>query len=959
MNSTLRFTDPGSEAKGLVGGKGANLGLCAKQGFPVPPGFTVTTDAYAEFLTATGLQTTIERLLGGVDYADVPDLERRAAEIRAAVVGTALPEKLAAAITDGYGALGIDPFVAVRSSGTAEDLAEASFAGLHDTFLHVRGREAVVDAVRRCWASLWTARAATYREKQGLNDIAAIRMAVVVQVMIDAEVSGVMFTANPITTATDELVINASWGLGEAVVQGFVTPDEYVVKAHRPVAIGFDQRPTPANSQITLKIKQTTVGSKEQRMVRDPGSGYGTVTQPVPESEQTRLTLSEAQAVELAGLGRRVQAFYEDMPQDIEWAFVDGEFYLLQSRPVTGVDFDWAADMETFQWAPDDENALWTGRFSELLTGAKSPLYYHWVSDADSAGYYAIGNTLGIPELMGPAYTSGGLDVNRPARHQIHKYRRGEVYLNTEFEKLMTSKTFLPWLRTPDISQWLSPEQAEEVHATPFSYTDFVKCFARLQLVQPESSLFGVLDRTQEFIDTAGDTAKPGELPDFATLSDAELKANLNKQWLVPAIYTAYSMILWFIYTPQMFSLFGRLINEWYTGDNKNAFAELCQGVDVRSKTLEENFGLFELAGMIRESTELSALFEEHKDGDFFGALEGSEDGRRFLEQYREFVRVHGHRGHEDRDFGYPRRFEDPTIDIRSFQLMLTRDHPESPYEIEKQLTARREATFEDVMQNVRRSGLTGILKAEAIRLVYTWVQRFLAIRDDERWAYEQSSMCAKLYCREIGRRCTERGILEDPEDFLMFTKDELFDMLDGRAGMKLARAKAAARRRDYNRALERTYEFPFYLRDGKEVTMTAIDGDSGLVGTGWTSGTVTATARVVNRLSEIGRVKQGDILVCQSTDPGWTPVFMLLSGIVIETGGVLAHAVCLSREYGLPAVQLPSARKQIPDGATITINGSTGEIVTAEEHDSGCSGADAEIGDPTAGAETQQVFVG
>ena len=952
MDLTLRFTDPGSDAKALVGGKGANLGLCAQQGFPVPPGFTVTTDAYAEFTNATGLQTTVERLLGDADYADVNDLERRTAQIREVIVGAQLPEALATAISEGYAELGGNPFVAVRSSGTAEDLAEASFAGLHDTFLHIRGRNGVVDAVRRCWASLWTARATAYREKHGLNDIAAIRMAVVVQVMVDAEVSGVMFTANPITTATDELVINASWGLGEAVVQGLVTPDEYVVKVRRPCAIGFDRRPTPASSEITLNVKHTTVGSKESRMVRDPDSGYGTVIQQVPEAEQIQLTLSEAQVLELAGLGRKVQAFYEEMPQDIEWASADGEFYLLQARPVTGVDFDWAADMETFQWAPDDENALWTGRFSELLTGAKSPLYYHWVSDADSAGYYAIGNTLGIPDLMGPAYTSGGLDVNRPARQQIHKYRRGEVYLNTEFEKLMTSKTFLPWLRTPDISQWLSPEQAEEVHATPFSYKDFVKCFARLQLVQPESSLFGVLDRTQEFIDTAGDTAKPGELPDFATLSDEQLKANLNEQWLVPAIYTAYSMILWFIYTPQMFSLFGRLINEWYTGDNKNAFAELCQGVDVRSKTLEENFGLFELAEMIRESAELSALFEEHKAGDFFAALEGSEEGRKFLERYRQFVRVHGHRGHEDRDFGYPRRFEDPTIDIRSFQLMLTRDNPESPYEIEKQLTARREAVFEDVMQNVRRSGLTGILKAEAIRLVYTWVQRFLAIRDDERWAYEQSSMCAKLYCREIGRRCAERGILEDPEDFLMFTKDELFDMLDGRAGVKLARAKALARRSDYNRALERTHEFPFYLRDGKEVAMTAGDSDAGLVGTGWTSGTITATARVVNRLSEIDRVKQGDILVCQSTDPGWTPVFMLLSGIVIETGGVLAHAVCLSREYGLPAVQLPGARKQIPDGATITINGSTGEIVIASGLPSGSGDKPVSPGQRTAAVE-------
>jgi pyruvate,water dikinase len=942
MTVIRRFDDPPGD-KESVGGKGANLGLCTQRGLPVPPGFTVTTAAYRAFVEETGLDRMIEGTLGGLDYDDASVLEARTAEVREAIAATALPDALSAEIQAGYAALDDHPYVAVRSSGTAEDLAQASFAGLHDTFLHVRGGDRVVEAVRRCWASLWTARATGYRHKHGLDDLATVRMAVAVQVMIDAEASGVMFTANPITTATDELVINSSWGLGEAVVQGLVTPDEYVVKAHRPPAVGFDRRLTPADATITLKVKHATVGSKEQRMMRDPQTGHGTVTEPVPESEQTQPTLSEDQVVELAALGRRVQAFYDDMPQDIEWALAGGEFYLLQSRPITGVDFDWAADMETFQWALDDENALWTGRFSELLTGAKSPLYYHWVSDADSAGYYAIGNTLGIPELMGPAFTSGGLDVNRPARHQIHKYRRGEVYLNTEFEKLMTTKTFVPWLRTPEISQWLSPEQAEEVLATPFSYKDFATSFARLQLTQPESGLFAVLDRVQEFIDSAVEESKPAELPDFATLSDQDLKQLLNQQWLVPAKYTAYSMILWFIYTPQMFPLFGRLISQWYTGDNDNAFAELCQGVDVRSKTLEENFGLFELAEEIRGSKDLSTLFEQHKDGDFFGALKRCADGSKFLEHYREFVRVHGHRGHEDRDFGYPRRFEDPSIDIRSFALMLARDNPVSPYVIEQQLTARREAAFADVMANVRRGGLTGILKAEAIKVVYTWVQRFLAIRDDERWAYEQSSLCAKLYCREIGRRCTERGILEDPEDFLMFTKDELFDMLDGRVGRKLTRAKAAARRRDYNRALQRTYEFPFYLRDGKEVAVATTAGDGGLVGTGWTSGTVTATARVVNRLSEIDRVKQGEILVCQSTDPGWTPVFMLLSGIVIETGGVLAHAVCLSREYGLPAVQLSGARKMIPDGARVTINGSTGEVILAEPQQGRSDGDDAQ----------------
>jgi rifampicin phosphotransferase len=946
MSMTVRFDEAGSDEKARVGGKGVNLGICAQQGFPVPAGFTVTTEAYAAFIAETGLQAAIAGALDGADYDDASELEARTARIRAAISETAMPQALAAEIADGYGTLGADTHLAVRSSGTAEDLAEASFAGLHDTFLNVHGVDAVRDAVRGCWASLWTARAVAYRQKQGLNDIAQVRMAVVVQTMVEPEVSGVMFTGNPITTAADEVVINASWGLGESVVQGAVTPDEFVVKAVRPVAVGFECfENCVRRGPVTLVVKSRTTGSKETRMVRDPQTAQGSITADVPAEERGRLTMTDAQVLELADLGRRVQAFYEEMPQDIEWALLDGSFYLLQARPITGVAFDWAADMDSFQWAPDDDEALWSGQFATLLTGAKSPLYYHWVSDADSAGYYAMGNALGIPELSGPSYyTNHDADLKRTARHQIHKYFRGEVYLNGEVEKIIAQSTFLPQLRSPDITPFLPPDYAAEVSAASFNYVDFVRAFAQLTLVAPDSGLFRVLDRVQEFVDvdTAGAFSDPDALPAFDSLSDDELKRAINAQWLVPAKYTGYSMILWFVYAQQMFALFARMIGTWYTGTNEHAFAEMCQGVNNRSRTLQENLGLYDLAEEIRASRELTELFEGHQDGDFFGALEGNEAGRAFLEHYREFVSVHGHRGHEDRDFGYPRRYEDPSIDIRSFKVLLSRDHPESPYELEQKLTARREAAFEDVMANVRRGGLTGTLKAEAIKTVYTWVQQFLAIRDDERWAYERSSFCAKLFCREIGRRLVDRGILEDQEDFLMFTKDELYDLLDNNMGVKLARAKATHRRIDYNRSLQRTHEFPMFIRDGREVAHLTGDTDGGLIGTGWTSGTVTATARVVNRLGEIGRVRQGEILVCQSTDPGWTPVFMLLSGIVIETGGVLAHAVCLSREYGLPAVQLPGARKLIPDGATITINGSTGEIVIVDTEEATAEAAHA-----------------
>ncbi|WP_293049037.1 PEP/pyruvate-binding domain-containing protein [Mycobacterium sp.] len=950
MSTVLRFDEPGADSKALVGGKGANLGRCAAAGFPVPPGFNVTTGAYSAFIHANGLDQVVTEALDGLDFADSELVEQRVAAIRGAITGAALPDQLASEITRYYTELGDEPLVAVRSSGTAEDLAEASFAGQHDTYLHIRGAAGVLDAVRQCWASLWSARATVYRHQNGLHDPAEIRMAVVVQTMIEPTASGVMFTANPSTANTDEAVINANWGLGETVVQGIVTPDEYVVRRRRTPPVGIDQRLARVD-EGRLEVKACSIGTKEERIVLDPDRGRGTVTQPVPEAEQSVPTLTDEQAVHLAQLGRRVQAFYDDMPQDIEWALAQDDFWLLQSRPITGVDFDWGADLESFQWAVDDERWLWSDGFAKMLvTGSKSALYAQFVTEVDTVGYYSIGNRLGIAELMGPAYTNDGADLHRTPQLQVHKYHRGELYHNTDFEKILHERAFVPVLRSPEISPFIAPEQAQETHQTPFDYDEFSRMIGRVTRNGDTPGRIG--DKIQEFIDTAAAKSYISELPARASLSDDELKRRITEQWHNVSRYTSDSFLYWLVYGPQLMALWGRVIHEWYDGDNTNAFAELLQGVTHRTKTLDENLALFELAMQIRESETLSKLFAAHPGAEFFTAIAGADDGDAFLKVYDEFVAVYPHRGQEDRDFAYPRRYEDASVDYRVFEMHLNEVDPVSPLDREDEVRARRDAVYEEVIANIMRDQHNGAMKAHIFRYLYDFAHRYMAQRDDERWAYEHFTLCIKIYGREIGRRCVERGILDHEDDFLMLCRDELFDALDGVSNPKLVRAKVAGRRRDHDRSLHEDHEFPAYLRDGREAVVGE-DADVGLHGTGWTSGTVTATARVVWRLAEVGRVKRGEILVCHHTDPGWTAVFSIISGIVTETGGVLSHATCLSREYGLPSVQLTKARKLIPDGATITINGGTGEVTIVEESE---HPAGAETNNVVTGSEAQLV---
>ncbi|RLF80987.1 phosphoenolpyruvate synthase [Thermococci archaeon] len=316
----------------LVGGKGANLGEMTNAGIPVPPGFCVTAEAYKYFVEnvrvedGRTLQEWIMDLISKTNVDDSKQLQENTAKIREKIISMEMPEEIAKEIEQAYKELsqrfGKDEvYVAVRSSATAEDLPEASFAGQQETYLDVLGVDDVKDKVKRCWASLWTARATFYRAKQGF-DHSRVYLSAVVQKMVNSETSGVMFTANPVTNDRNEIMINASWGLGEAVVSGAVTPDEYIVE------------------KGTWKIKEKVIAKKEIMIIRNPETGKGTVKVPVAEylgpEYVEKQALTDEQIIEVAKIGAKIEEHY-GWPQDIEWAYDkdDGKLYIVQSRPVT------------------------------------------------------------------------------------------------------------------------------------------------------------------------------------------------------------------------------------------------------------------------------------------------------------------------------------------------------------------------------------------------------------------------------------------------------------------------------------------------------------------------------------------------------------------------------------------------------------------------------------------------
>ena len=323
------FEELKKEDVAIAGGKGANLGELTQAGIPVPPGFVVTAATYDKFIKETGIFDEIMGILDAIDVNNNKELQDASVKIKKIILDSYMPDDIRTTIIEAYNALcqrvgKDDAFVAIRSSATAEDLPEASFAGQQDTFLNIRGIEDVLRYVQKCWASLFESRAIFYREEHNF-DHSKVYIAVVVQEMVEAEKAGVMFTVHP-STGEEKILIEAAWGLGEAVVSGTVTPDTYWV------------------DKKTGEILESVISEKNIMFTKDPEAGK-TVKIDVPEDMKKKQVLSTEEIAELTEMGKRIHNHY-DFPQDTEWAIEDGKVYMLQSRPVTTLDMGNGAEAE-------------------------------------------------------------------------------------------------------------------------------------------------------------------------------------------------------------------------------------------------------------------------------------------------------------------------------------------------------------------------------------------------------------------------------------------------------------------------------------------------------------------------------------------------------------------------------------------------------------------------------------
>ena len=916
MNQQLRYAveigDVGADDLPLVGGKGANLGELTRAGLPVPKAFCVTTDAYRTFVEGAELAAPIAAALDGCSFEDIAELADRAARIRAMFDAATMPADIAQSIRAGFAALqadlGPDILVSVRSSATAEDLPGMSFAGQQDTYLNVRGIDSILDHVKRCWASLWTDRAISYRDRQGFRHDDVL-LAVVVQEMFPSEVAGVMFTANPVTSNPDEIFLNASWGLGEAVVSGRVNPDQYIIA--RP----------------SLDITEKLIHDKLVMTVRGD-DGQGSHEADVPADLRSRETLTDDQVRELARIGLAIEAHY-GFPQDIEWGFAGGRFALLQSREVTAADLDFGMGLEAFQdpiarAGLTDQRWVWSRGYSdEVQTGSSTPFHYSvlekrmttlklrmlWFTEVKEFLNYPVGRFEEIP---------------------MYRWYGARAYYNLAVEKERIRR-FIPPFARDDSALWPFPaNEREAVRRMPFNWINFAWIMTKLHVTNPTISLIEtphhMLENLKRWTDhTAAEWAKVDmDAMSVTEIFDYEQQARGDSQFYPNTVlpFTIYLIVL-----PATLKL---VCEKWLGDSDGRIYAALISGLST--KTGEENMAIWELAKHIRShATLVDAVLSADDVDEAMAKVSSLPEAADFMAALDQFLMIYGHRGGAERDAYHPRFRHKPSMIFNAIKPMLKLGEASSPENHERALVERMTRTRDESIARLRGK-MMGVVQAPLFAWLVDMTQQYYYYRDFERFYNDKDMARPRDFLAAIARKFIARGLLDDEMDIHFLGKEEIIDADAGRLDQRDIGHRVRSRRRVFDRY--RYKEPPKYIQGWRtfEDDQLADDG-SGLRGIAASSGTVTGRARVCRTLAEISKIEKGDILVTVATDPGWTTVFSIIGGVVVETGGVVAHAVMISREYGIPCVaNLPRCCDVIPDGATITVDGSNGRVIVHEE---------------------------
>ncbi len=868
------FHEPHAANLALVGGKGTNLGKMTAAGFPVPPGFCVTAAAYRCLVEITGLNPIIEHKINKIDFTDPRSVTGTAASIRELIRQQPIPVEIAQEIASAYAQLAQQMDVsdllpvAVRSSATAEDLPDASFAGQQDTYLNVRGHNALLEHVRHCWASLWTDRAITYRQKQGYDHL-KVYLAVVVQAMVESEAAGIAFTANPVNGSHEQCVINASWGLGEAIVSGIVSPDTFVVNKKDGRIV---------EKHIARKV----------RMVTSDRDG-GAVESETATHLRDKPALSERQVSDLTALASRVEEHY-GAPQDIEWAWYNHRWYILQSRPITTLESKPAKVAVPGRYS--------RAMFVEIFPEAISPAFLSVVSPLLAKMLDFTFQQLGMPLPQ-------DLDAIREFYNQPYF---NATYIENAFARLPAAD------RQQLAAQFINPIHNDEDRRVTFTQLKLLLRMLRFwrQFKQQLPDLLAgfradVAALDALFLDSTPDDAIIKQIQQTVFTGASRL---LNGDFLLIALAGTFNRLAI------------RILRRYYDADAPEILNNLITGV-TGNVIMETNKLLWSLAQQANNNADVrQALLASDSDSSL-SRLKETAAGERFLTELQETIAVCGHR-EMHLDILYPTWGEDPSPVLAYVRNYLDARPQQNPAVRQKALVAEREKRTARVFSRMRRNLAGRFLFAPLFRWLLAQIHQLLRERDTMHFEWTRLFPPCRKLLLELGRRWSERGWLGIPEDIFYLRLEEMAEIIHDpqpqRDLIKLRRSELAANLHG---------PWPEIIDDGHEIFREQAHHENGrLYGIAGSPGQVTGPCRIIQGPQDFGRLQNGDILIAPLTNPVWTPLFAIAGGLVTNVGGILSHGAIVAREYGIPAVMSVSgATEQLHDGQLVTIDGNKGTV--------------------------------
>ncbi|WP_112237829.1 rifamycin-inactivating phosphotransferase [Kribbella monticola] len=850
----------------VAGGKGAQLGELSRiEGVRVPAGFCVTTDAFERFLAqAPSIDDRLAELaLVAVDNFEA--IRALSAEIRQTIEEFAVPDEVAAEVTRALTRAGEHSPYAVRSSATAEDLPTASFAGQQDTYLNVVGAEAILQHVRRCWASLFTERAVTYRLRNGF-DHHKVHMAVVVQQMVFPQASGILFTADPVTGNRKIAAVDAGFGLGEALVSGLVNPDVYKVREGEVV-------------EKTIAAKHLAV---------QPAADGGTQVQAIDPDRQEQPALTDEQVLRLVELGRRIEAHF-GRPQDIEWCLVDDGFQIVQSRPIT--------TLFPIPETGDQSNHVFLSvGHQQMMTDAMRPLGLSVWNLTSMARMLEAGGRLFVdatPRLTSPAARTAFLDL----------VGRGDPLIRDALETVLDRGDFIPTV--PDVAPGgpagggiAMPRGAAPapIENDPAIVTE---------LIERSESSIAALRR-----DIA--TVTGPAVFDFLLEAFEEHKRVLTDPLSMQAIMAGMEATWWL----------NDKLQEWL--GEKNAADTLTLSAP-NNITSEMGLALLDVADVIRPYPEVVAFLQRVESDDFLAELPKYDGGTAARDAIEAYLDRYGMRCAGEIDITRPRWSERPTTLVPLILDNVKLFEPGAAARRFEQGRQQAEDKQRDVLERLRALP-DGEQKAEETQRMIDRVRTFIGYREYPKYNIISRYYVYKLALLQEAERLVRAGVLPEKEDVFYLTFQEFHDLartehLDTQLVQERKDAFEIYQTLTPPRVLTSDGEAisGAYRRDDVP--------EGALVGLPVSAGTIEGRARVILDMAK-AELDEGDILVTAFTDPSWSPLFVGITGLVTEVGGTMTHGAVIAREYGLPAVVgVDQATRLIRDGQRIRVHGTDGYV--------------------------------